>query len=263
MRLRRSFVLSTLAAAAQLALVAAQAAGVPGQGSWETTLLPRDINGDGTVDAFYDKVLNVSWLANANAAVGSVYVAPWAVGTEYDGVMNWANAKAFAAGLDVYGTTGWRLPTMIDTGVSGCDESYTGGTDCGLNVQTISQDGQTVFSEMAHLYYVSLGNKAYCTPNASCTPPQPGWGLTNTGGFRNMQALIYWTSVAYAPYPADDAWYFGTVDGSQGYYPQSQEIFALAVRPGDVTAAVPEPHINALLLLGLAGVVAAARRRSS
>lgn len=168
----RSIILSTLAAAALLPLGTAHAVGVSGQGTWETTLLPRDINGDNVVDTFYDTVLDVSWLANANAA----------------GRMTWANANAWAAGLDVFGKTGWRLPTMIDTGVPGCNISIAGGTDCGLNVQTISPDGQTVFSEMAHLWYVSLGNKAYCTPgDSACSSPQPGWGLTNTGAFSNFR----------------------------------------------------------------------------
>lgn len=213
----------------------------------QTTLLPRDINDDGTVDAFYDTVLDVSWLADANAA----------------GPMNWANANAWAANLDVYGTTGWRLPTMIDTGASGCDWSDAGGTDCGHNVQTISVDGKTVFSEMAHLYYVSLGNKAYCPPgDANCNSAQPGWGLTNTGDFRNLQASDYWSGVAYAPFPTNDAWGFSTSDGGQGYGGQGNEVYAVAVRPGDVTAAVPEPQTYALLLMGVAGVLVAVRRRS-
>lgn len=262
MRLVGSFILSTLAAAALLPLGAAQVAGVPGQGTWETTLLPRDINDDGTVDASYDTVLDVSWLANANAAVGSAYVAPWAVGTEFDGVMNWANAKAWAASLDVYGKTGWRLPTMIDTGAPGCDWTYAGGTDCGYNVQTISQDGQTVFSEMAHLYCVSLGNLSFCTPgDTQCHSAQPGWGLSNTGGFRNLHSL-YWSSVAYAPDPAYYAWVFDTADGPQAIGAQSGDFYAVAVRPGDVAAAVPEPQSYALLLLGISGVLEAVRRRS-
>ena len=118
MHLKTSVVFSTLAAAALLPLGTAQAAGVSGQGTWETTLLPRDINGDNIVDAFYDTVLDVSWLANANA----------------NGPMNWATATAWAAGLDVYGKTGWRLPTMIDTGApvatSATPAAPTAATTC-------------------------------------------------------------------------------------------------------------------------------------
>jgi hypothetical protein len=247
MRLHRSILLSTLTAAALLPLGTAQAVGVPGQGTWETTLLPRDINGDSIVDAFYDTVLDVSWLANANAAAQ----------------MDWANANAWAAGLDVHGTTGWRLPTMIDTGVPGCDYSLAGGTDCGFNVQTISPDGQTVFSEMAHLFYVSLGNKAYCAPGDSvCANPQPGWGLTNTGAFSNLQASVYWSGVASTPQPAYDAWVFVTGNGAQGDVEQSTQFYAVAVRPGDVTAVVPEPQTYGLLLMGVTALLLGVRRRS-
>ena len=56
---------SSLCAAAlsALCLPPVHAAAVPGQGTWETTLQARDINHDGTVDAYYDTALDVSWLA--------------------------------------------------------------------------------------------------------------------------------------------------------------------------------------------------------
>jgi hypothetical protein len=44
----------------------AQAAGVPGQGTWETTLQPRDLNGDKVAAAFYDTDLKLTWLRDAN-----------------------------------------------------------------------------------------------------------------------------------------------------------------------------------------------------
>jgi hypothetical protein len=172
-------------------------------------------------------------------------------------LMNWAGAQAWAANLDLHGTTDWRLPTMIDTGAPGCDWSYW-GTDCGYSVQTISQDGQTIFSEMAHLFHVSLGNKAYHD-----TSGDPPWGLTNTGGFRNLQAWGCWYGLAYAPAPELGAWHFNNSYGLQSYFDQVDEIYAVAVHPGDVAAAVPEPQTSALLLIGLAGVLAAARRRSA
>lgn len=199
----------------------------------------RDINGDGITDAFYDSSLNISWLADANAAAGSGYDATYGYGYGY---MNWGEAKHWAADLNLFGITGWRLPTMVDTGAPGCDWSDGGGTDCGYKVQTISADGHTVFSELAHLYYVSLGNLGYCVPGStqsSCSASngQTGWGLTNTGGFRNLQAWAYWSGLPYAPSPQDHAWVFNTGYGYQRYYRQPGGLFALAVRPGDVTAA--------------------------
>ena len=89
------------------AINAAQAAPVSGQGTWETTLQARDINGDGVVDAFYDTALNVTWLADANAAAGTIYDSS-VFSTATDGQMTWLDAKAWAANLSVYGLTGWR-----------------------------------------------------------------------------------------------------------------------------------------------------------
>jgi hypothetical protein len=230
----------------------AQAAGLPGQGTWKTTLLPRDLNGDSVADAFYDTTLDLTWLRNANA----------------NGVERWNAAKAWAAGLDVYGVKGWRLPTLIDTGPVGCDISYVGGTDCGYNVQTKSGDptkyepGQTVYSEMAHLFFVTLANKAYCAPGGCMNGPQPGWGLTNTGDFQNMGPVDYWSGLEYEypPDPTSIAWKFDANFGYQFYAGKVSLLYAMAVHPGDVPA-VPEPQAYAMLLLGLGAVLVVARRR--
>jgi hypothetical protein len=233
-------------AAALLLCGGAATAGIAGQGTWETTLQPRDINGDGTVDAFYDTALKVSWLAERTASSG----------------LNWWAAKDWAASLNVYGVTGWRLPTMTDTGGSGCDFSSAGGTDCGANVQTISDDGKTVYSEMAHLFYVSLGNLSVCAPGSTdCRPLQPGSGLSNSGAFRNLQPWWYWSGLAYEPSPTFFAWHFSLSDGGQGYSPQHDDRSALAVLDGDVAALVPEPSSYGLLMVGLAGIVLVIRRR--
>ena len=256
-----------LSIAATMALAApSHATPVLGQGTWQTTLQARDINGDGTTDAFYDTQLNITWLADGNAAAGSGFDATYGGGR-----MTWGESRAWAASLNVYGTTGWRWPTMIDTGVAGCDFfSYGGGTDCGYNVQTISADGQTVYSELAHLFYATLGNLAYCAPGStyySCLAAgglQPGWGLTNTANFRNLQGHAYWSGLPCAPLPQACAWVFGTYSGGQGYDFQDDDLYAIAVRPGDVTAAtsVPEPTGLALAALALSALVVVRRRRA-
>jgi hypothetical protein len=218
----------------------AHAASVSGQGTWETTLQGRDLDGNlATFEAYYDTSLNITWLANANYA-----------GT----IMDWTTANAWAAGLNPYrsGITGWRLPTVTDTGTSGCDFGYT-GTDCGFNVNTAT-------GEMAHMFYTILGDKAFY--NTSGVGPQAGWGLTNTGPFSNVQSLIYWSATEYAP-DTSYAWVFNFSNGNQTSHNKANGYYAWAVHSGDVGAsAVPVPAAAWLFGSGLLGLIGVARRKA-
>ncbi|HLD13726.1 MAG TPA: hypothetical protein VJB18_03320 [Burkholderiales bacterium] len=188
----------------------AHAASVSGQGTWETTLQGRDLDGSlSTFEAYYDTSLNITWLANANYA---------------GAVMNWTNANVWAAALNPYGSgiTGWRLPTVTDTGTSGCNFAYT-GTDCGYNVDTAT-------GEMAHMFYTTLGDKAYY--NTSGIAPQAGWGLTNTGPFSNVQSHDYWSATEYAP-NTSYAWYFITATATR-----TTTLIPIAFMPGLFTRAM-------------------------
>lgn len=224
----------------------AQAAAVPGQGTWETTLQARDLDGNGTTDAFYDTVLDITWLGSGS-----------------EGTFDWAGAKAWAA-QDRFGLSGWRLPTIVDTGSPLCDYSTAGGTDCGFNVQTKSGDptryevGQTVYSEMAHLFYVTLGNKGACTPgDPVCSTEQPGWGLSNTGAFQNLLPFDYYSGTEYSP--GVYAWCFSNRGGFQGPAAIDGALYGLAVHDGNVGVPVPEPATWTLLMAGL--LMLFARRR--
>ena len=86
---------------------------------------------------------------------------------------------------------------------------------------------------MGHVRYVDLGNAA----------PGP---MTNFGGFENVQPNFYWSSTRVL----DGQWMFGFHVGVQGYSPDFQPNYALAVRDGDVTTSIPEPETYALLLGG-------------
>jgi hypothetical protein len=90
------FIKPSLTALAVAAAVSAGAAPVPSQGDWTTTLRSRDINGDGTVDAWYDSVENLTWL---NAAP----------------VLTYEDGQAYLGSLDVYGISGWTWGSGIST----------------------------------------------------------------------------------------------------------------------------------------------------
>ncbi len=142
---------------------------------------------------------------------------------------------------------------MIDTGALGCQWA-NGGTDCGYNVQTISADGLTVYSEWAHLYYVTMGNLAHAAGPLDTM-------LVNTGDFLNFEVAALWTGVADAKFPAY-AWVFQFYDGYQfSSYQSNAHSGALAVRHGDVNATVPEPQSLALALLAVGAAVLASRKR--
>jgi len=57
--------------------------------------------------------------------------------------------------------------------------------------------------------------------------------------FDGVQSGDYWSGTEYAPNP-DGAWVFRTFDGAQGLVGKNDALYAVAVRPGDVAAAVPE-----------------------
>lgn len=226
------------------------AASISGQGTWETTLQARDLDGNlATIEAYYDTILDITWLANANAGIGSSYDTE---DTYADGAMPWANAMAWATSLDFDGdglSDGWRLPNSVDVGNDGCsyNTSVFDGVDCGYNL--------TAHSEMSHMYYVTLGNKAHYDLSGN---PQFPSGLTNTGPFSNLQPFYYWSATEYPD--ALFAWNFDFDWG--GTEPTSKlfSTFAWAVYDGDVAvSAVPVPAAVWLFSGGLLGLIGLAR----
>lgn len=222
--------------------------------SANATLMLRSI-GSGTDNAVYDDVLDITWLADANLAASNTFGVS---GINVSGTMTWSTAQNWIAAMNsanYLGYNDWRLPTMVDTGTSGCNISTSGGTDCGWNVQTTSMDGPpatAVYSEMASLYYDTLGNLGYYDTSGNSN--QPGWGLQNSGPFQNLQSgLLYWSGLEFAPRPSD-AWGFNFNGGLQGYAFKDINYFALAVRPGDVSA-VPVPAAVWLLGSALVGLL--------
>ena len=235
---------------------AVHAAPISGQGTWETTLQGRNLDGDAaTFEAYYDTVLDITWLADANAA----------------GIAKtWDDAMAWSAGLNINGITGWRLPTLgpIDGATFDTTKLTTNATtDIGSARTTTDTEGSdggwrdrsgTPVSEMGHMYYVSLANLSFCDPNEFWCSSQDGWGLENTGPFTNIQSDFYWLDTEFSD---TEAWYFGADDGVQvNNIPKHPQRFAWAVRPGDV-GPVPLPAAVWLFGGGLLGLLGMVRRK--
>lgn len=186
--------------------------------------------------AYYDTAADLTWLADADTARTSGYDA--------DGLMTWADAKAWAAGLDIGGVTGWRLPytAQPDSSCSTQGSGFSLGTGC-------------TGSELGNLFYNVLGGEATIaitdTHNA------------NFDLFSNIQVSGYWSADAFAGDPTGQtAWAFG-MGGVQVFVNVSTlEPRAWAVHDGDVSA-VPMPAAAWLFGSGLLTLLAVQRVRRS
>lgn len=246
--MRTALVKSLIAVAAVMAAGSAAAVGaVSGQGTWETTLESRDIDNDGTVDAYYDKALNISWLANANA--NPEPDSQWGI----PGFATFDEATSWAANLNVGGVTGWHLPT-INIDACGPDDpnELTISGSCGYNVDPTT-------SQMAHMFSVTLGNTSI--------PHLDDGTLTNTGPFSNLMAFGYWFSKGYTTWQGNqqdfEGWRYSFHAGRQDPVGKSMELHSWAVHDGDVgaLAPVPEPETYSMMLAGLGAMALVARRR--
>ncbi len=163
-------IVSTAAATFTLALACvlpAQAAG-----TWETTLLGRDINLNAvsTTDAsavyLYDKTLDITWLRDVNANVTGKVTAD--ANANANGRMVWTTANTWAANL-VTGSgaaaiSDWRLPTLADPAAACNGLTYSGGA--------CSDNPAASTSEMARLF--SARWETNPTTTLAGTVPRPG-----------------------------------------------------------------------------------------
>jgi PEP-CTERM motif len=204
----------------------------------------------------YDDVLDVTWLQDANYAQ--------TLGYDLDGRMEWEASKSWAESVAYfdpvrqYMVRNWRLPKLLgNTAEESCQSGFD-GTNCGFNVTPLT-------SELAHLFYVSLGNLAVVDNSGSVRTGEPGvdFGIVNAGPFANLVNNYYWLNDVYYPDP-DLAWVFNTAAGFQGQEVKSGYFNrAMLVHDGDVAAVapVPEPEIYAMMGIGLGVVGWMARRK--
>jgi Protein of unknown function (DUF1566) len=191
----------------------------------------------------YDTDLDITWMQDANYAQTSGY--------DTDGAMSWSSAAAWADQLVYGGFSDWRLPTTIDIGLLGCNNTMP-GDEC-----AIIPDPST--SEMAHLFYTELGNLSGYFENGN---PRPGGGLTQTGPFINMQVNGYWGGTYHINSTTNTAYGFDMVYGVNYVNELRNARYALAVSDGDI-GAVPVPAAGWLAGAAFAAAAARARRRKA
>jgi hypothetical protein len=166
-------------------------------GSAQASLI---VHGGGLV---YDTDLNITWYVNPN----------------YDTHV-YGDYAAWAAGLNVGGVTGWRLPT-------------TPGTTTG-----ITNEG-----EMGHLFYDELKN-----PVVLDGVGQPTGRFDNKGPFTNLNGGFYTSTT-----PGEGNYYYFNFDNGKqelvyiGYW--YFWIHGLAVHDGKIGSPPVPPAVLALLLL--------------
>ena len=200
----------------------------------------------------YDTTRNITWPADMNFARTSGHTGAGVyAGSHF--IMTWQAATAWANNLVYGGFDDWRLPTLNPAHTTCSSNSNPGngfpnqffGTGC-------------TGGELSRLFVTDLGNEAVesVLNQVGDTAEQ----IANLALFSNVQSYYYWSGTAYAPNP-DLAWRFGTQNGRQNLSDEDKALYASAVRPGDVAAAVPEPQTLALALLALGATVVARRRR--
>lgn len=215
-----------------------QAQGVPGQGTWESTLLGRDINLNAvaatSADAvyLYDTTQNITWLRDANVNGAG----------NHPTALSWADNLVTGSGLTAI--SDWRLPSI----------TYA-TPNCAFDPAPCTPGDAPSTSEMSSLFFSTLGNYV----------PLVGYSLSNTGSFQNVQSSSYWLSNTLIA-NARSGWWFDTSTGNSDAPASVGPLFlqysAMAVRDGDVLAAVPEPETYLMLLTGLGLVGVMVRRRA-
>lgn len=192
------------------------------------SLVPRFVN-NGVPEAYFDTVMGVTWLADANFSRTS-----HAPGALPDGRFStWFDAMTWAQGLSIHGQTGWRLPSSDPSCVGlfnwgDCDRSKSEfhwmfledlGASYGYDITTSHGAGYDLFTNI-------MGGWAYWSETEDLTP---GWAFV-------------WSTLRSIPGVAPKV----------PLFPVGAPYFAWAVHDGDVgrasTGLLAEPGTSALSL---------------
>lgn len=214
------------------------AAPIPGQGTWETTLLGRAPTTAGGIDyqAYYDVSRDITWLADADLARTSGY--------DTDGKMTWDEAVSwidFLNNSNYLGVSAWKLPSAMNTNGIVSVNSYNSGDNA-----------------MNYLYGTTLGN-VYGVGGGPIV-------FNNPGPFENIQTGNYWLSTETCGYSSCSiARRFDFAKGYLGSGNKPDQHPGWAIASGDLIGApatIPEATTIMLFAVGLAGLSLAARRRT-
>lgn len=179
----------------------------------------------------YNTNLNVTYLADLNYAKTSGYAATGvAPGTLYDanavwtdGRMGWHAALNWAHGLEYGGYDDWELVT---------------------------------WNQLGHLFATELGNRA--NESVFDQTGDTAEQVANMALFTNIQEGVYWIGLPHTN--VDGVVTLLTAFGVWQFTDADDPSLAIAVRPGDIGVAVPEPETWVLSLLALAAAIAIPRR---
>lgn len=174
--------------------------------------------GSGVFQAYYDDLQDITWTTGIN------------------GTVTWDEQNAWAAGLNIDGVTGWRLPS-IDVNNDGAI------VDCSTSSQSSCLD-----NEYGHLYFYGSDNNLGGVDSSN---PAPFSGVLNSW---------YWTSTSST---SSEAWSFSFANGSSLAQSKLNSTYGRAVYDGDVgsSSVVPLPATVWLFGSGLIGLVGITRRK--
>ena len=207
----------------------------------EAALFGRDLDGNvSTTEGYFDDVLGITWLADANAGAGSAFDDG---ASNSDGLMTWQNAVDWAGALTVGSFSDWRLPSI----------SVAGGLPIGsasaVNVAfcVTATEIECWDNELGYMFFYNL------TPAGDTPPTDFSTNLSgNQGPFQNI-GILNWSGTQQTvspplvgrPYVAD---YF---QGLNAIRSPTEAWSAWAVHSGDIGTPVPVPSAAILFATGL------------
>jgi len=251
----------------------------------------RDLDGNWSNghEGVYDDVLDITWLADATLAATQTFgvsniisgsLNTGEVNVPYDGAMGWNTAIDWIAEMNTsnyFGYSNWRLPLMTDIGNDGCDLSSLSNSECGYNALTYDAETQTVFNELAFMFFENFGANSYRNPDNTIAE---SWGLENAADpngyldlFENIHSTlfgVYYTGLHFSPeitaqMPGGEAeavymaFYNGEVGADLDILPYN----VWAVHEGDIgSATVPAPTTAWLFLSSITGLLLTKRKLS-